>query len=132
MFQSLTDKLGKVFDNLRGKGALTEDDVNLALREIRVALLEADVALPVVKDFVENIRVKAVGQDVIKSVSPAQQVVKIVHDEMVAMLGSENAELSFAGSPPVAYLMVGLQGSGKTTSTAKISKFLTDKNRKKF
>ncbi|MFA7275633.1 MAG: signal recognition particle protein [Pseudobdellovibrionaceae bacterium] len=131
MFQSLTDKLGKVFDNLRGKGALTEDDVNLALREIRVALLEADVALPVVKDFVENIRVKAVGQDVIKSVSPAQQVVKIVHDEMVAMLGSENAELSFAGSPPVAYLMVGLQGSGKTTSTAKISKFLTDKNRKK-
>lgn len=131
MFQSLTDKLGGVFDKLRGKGSLSEEDVNLALREIRVALLEADVALPVVKDFVERIREKAVGQDIIKSVSPAQQVVKIVHDEMVAMLGSENAELSFHGTPPVIYLMVGLQGSGKTTSTAKISKYLTDKNRKK-
>lgn len=131
MFQSLTDKLGDVFDKLRGKGSLTEEDVNLALREIRVALLEADVALSVVKDFVERVREKAVGQDIIKSVSPAQQVVKIVHDEMVAMLGSENTELSFAGKPPVVYLMVGLQGSGKTTSTAKIAKFLTDKHRKK-
>lgn len=131
MFQSLSDKLGDVFDKLRGRGSLTEEDVTLALREIRVALLEADVALPVVKDFVETIRVKATGQEVIKSVTPAQQVVKIVHDAMVEMLGSENTELSFAGTPPVAYLMVGLQGSGKTTSTAKISKFLTDKQRKK-
>lgn len=131
MFQSLTDKLGKVFDNLRGRGALTEEDVSLALREIRVALLEADVALPVVRDFIEKIREKAVGQDVIKSVQPAHQVVKIVHDEMVALLGSENTELSFAGQPPIAYLMVGLQGSGKTTSSAKIAKFLTDRNRKK-
>lgn len=131
MFQSLSDKLGKVFDNLRGRGSLSEDDVNLALREIRVALLEADVALPVVKDFVERIRVAAVGQDIIKSVTPAQQVVKIVHDEMVTLLGATNTELNFAGTPPVVYLMVGLQGSGKTTSTAKIAKFLTDKQRKK-
>ncbi len=131
MFQSLSDKLGNVFDKLRGRGSLTEEDVTLALREIRVALLEADVALPVVKDFVEQVRASAVGQDVIKTVSPAQQVVKIVHDEIVKLLGSENTELSFTGVPPVAYLMVGLQGSGKTTSTAKIAKFLTEKNRKK-
>ncbi|MCB1558198.1 MAG: signal recognition particle protein [Alphaproteobacteria bacterium] len=131
MFQSLTDKLGGVFDKLRGKGSLSEEDVNLALREIRVALLEADVALPVVKDFVERIREQAVGQDVIKSVSPAQQVVKIVHDAMVDLLGAENTDLKTDGTPPLIYLMVGLQGSGKTTSTAKISKFLTDKKRKK-
>ena len=131
MFQSLSDKLGNVFDKLRGRGSLTEEDVNLALREIRVALLEADVALPVVKEFVEKIRETAVGQDVIKSVSPAQQVVKIVNDGIIELLGSTNTELSFSGVPPVAYLMVGLQGSGKTTSTAKIAKFLTDKNRKK-
>lgn len=131
MFQSLTDKLGGVFDKLRGKGSLTEEDVNLALREIRVALLEADVALPVVKDFVERVRESAVGQDVIKSVSPAQQVVKIVHDEMVALLGAENTDLKTEGTPPIIYLMVGLQGSGKTTSTAKIAKFLSDKKRKK-
>lgn len=131
MFQSLTEKLGSVFDKLRGKGSLTEEDVNLALREIRVALLEADVALPVVKDFVERIRENAVGQDIVKSVSPAQMVVKIVNDEMVKLLGADNTDLSFTGTPPVAYLMVGLQGSGKTTSTAKISKYLTDKLRKK-
>lgn len=131
MFQSLTEKLGNVFDKLRGKGSLSQEDVDLALREIRVALLEADVALPVVKDFVERIRIKAVGQDIVKSVSPAQMVVKIVNDEMVALLGSESTDLSFAGTPPAVYLMVGLQGSGKTTSTAKISKYLTDKLRKK-
>lgn len=131
MFQSLSDKLGDVFDKLRGRGSLTEEDVALALREIRVALLEADVALSVVKDFVETVREKAVGQNIIKSVTPAQQVVKIVHDAMVELLGSDNAELSFAGSSPVPYLMVGLQGSGKTTSTAKIAKYITERNRKK-
>ncbi|MBL8639983.1 MAG: signal recognition particle receptor subunit alpha, partial [Alphaproteobacteria bacterium] len=131
MFQSLTEKLGNVFDKLRGKGSLSEEDVNLALREIRVALLEADVALQVVKDFVERVREKSIGQDVIKSVSPAQQVVKIVHDEMVALLGSENNELAIDGKPPVVVLMAGLQGSGKTTSTAKIAKYLSDKKRKK-
>ena len=132
MFQSLSDKLGNVFDKLRGRGSLTEEDVTLALREIRVALLEADVALPVVREFIENVKADAVGQDVIKSVSPAQQVVKIVNDAIIKLLGSENVELSFTGVPPIAYLMVGLQGSGKTTSTAKIAKFLSEKNRKKI
>lgn len=130
MFESLSDKLGGIFDGLRGRARLTEDDVNSAAREIRVALLEADVALPVVKDFIENVKERAVGADVIKSVTPAQQVVKIVHDALVEMLGSESADLTF-GPSPSAYLMVGLQGSGKTTSTAKIAKFLTEKNRKK-
>jgi signal recognition particle subunit SRP54 len=130
MFESLSDKLGSIFDGLRGHTRLTEDDVNNAAREIRVALLEADVALPVVKDFIETIKTKAVGQDVIKSVTPAQQVVKIVHDALVEMLGSESVELTF-GPAPSAYLMLGLQGSGKTTSTAKIAKYLSDKNRKK-
>ena len=130
MFDSLGDKLGKVFGRLRGKGGLSEDEVNLALREIRVALLEADVALPVVKDFIETVREKAVGHDVIRSVTPGQQVVKIVNDALVEMLGGTTQELQF-GAPPCAYLMVGLQGSGKTTTTAKIAKFLTDKQRKK-
>lgn len=130
MFDSLSDKLGGIFDSLRGRGRLSEDDVNTAAREIRVALLEADVALPVVKEFIETVKQRAVGQDVIKSVSPAQQIVKIVHDTLVETLGSESSDLAF-GAPPSAYLMVGLQGSGKTTSTAKIAKYLTDKQRKK-
>jgi len=132
MFESLSNRLGGVFSKLRGKGALKEADVDEAMREIRVALLEADVALPVVKQFVENVKQQAIGQDVIKGVNPAQQVVKIVHDAMAEMLGGEedDQKLAFA-SPPCAYLMVGLQGSGKTTSTAKIAKFLTEKHRQK-
>ena len=130
MFQNLSDRLGGIFGRLRGRGALKEDDVNDAMREIRTALLEADVALPVVKDFVEKVKAQAIGQGVIKGINPAQQVVKIVHDAMVELLGSETQELKFA-SPPCSYLMVGLQGSGKTTSTAKIAKFLTDKHRQK-
>lgn len=132
MFESLSDRLGGIFGRLRGKGALSEADVDTAMREIRVALLEADVALPVVKQFVENVREQAIGQDVIKGVNPAQQVVKIVNDAMIEMLGGDedDQKLQFS-SPPCAYLMVGLQGSGKTTSTAKISKFLTDKHKKK-
>ncbi|MBI4031905.1 MAG: signal recognition particle protein [Proteobacteria bacterium] len=130
MFESLGDKLGNVFKKLRGKGSLGEADVDAAMREIRVALLEADVALAVVKDFIEKVKQKAIGQDVIKGINPAQQVVKIVNDALVEMLGSETQELQSA-SPPCAYLMVGLQGSGKTTSTAKIAKFLTDRQRKK-
>lgn len=134
MFDSLSDKLGGIFDKLRGKGALTEDDVNAAAREIRVALLEADVALPVVKEFIEIVKSRAIGADVIKSVSPTQQVVKIVHDAMVEMLGGHDGEqeLNLKAATPAAFLMVGLQGSGKTTSTAKISKFLTDKHKKKM
>ncbi|MBK7361260.1 MAG: signal recognition particle protein [Micavibrio sp.] len=130
MFESLSTKLGNVFGKLRGKGSLSENDVMSVAREIRVALLEADVALPVVKDFIEGIKKKAVGQDVIKGVNPGQQIVKIVHDELVKMLGSESTNLKF-NSTPSAYLMVGLQGSGKTTSTAKIAKFLTDRQKKK-
>ncbi len=130
MFESLSDKLGGVFSKLRGKGSLSENDVMAVSREIRIALLEADVALPVVKDFISTIKDKAVGESVIKGVNPGQQVIKIVHDALVDMLGSESADLKFS-SPPSAYLMVGLQGSGKTTSTAKISKFLTDKHKKK-
>jgi len=133
MFDNLSDKLGSVFSKLRGKGNLSESDVNEAAREIRVALLEADVALPVVKDFIQTVKDKAIGADVTKSVTPAQQVVKIVHDAMVEMLGGAEAEaLNLDSKPPAAFLMVGLQGSGKTTSTAKISKFLSDKQNKKI
>jgi signal recognition particle subunit SRP54 len=135
MFETLSDRLGKVFDGLRGQKSLSEDDVNLAMREIRVALLEADVALPVVKDFVNSVKELAIGQDVIKSVSPAQQVVKIVNDALTAVLGGEapeDVQLELNATPPLVYMMVGLQGSGKTTSTAKISKFLTEKKRKKI
>lgn len=132
MFDSLSDKLGGIFDGLRGKGALRQEDVNAAAREIRVALLEADVALPVVKEFIEIVKSRAIGADVIKSVKPGQQVIKIVHDALVEMLGGDEVEeLNINAKPPAAFLMVGLQGSGKTTSTAKISKFLTDKHNKK-
>ncbi|PCI56905.1 MAG: signal recognition particle protein [Alphaproteobacteria bacterium] len=130
MFDSLSEKLGDVFSKLRGKASLSENDVMAVSREIRIALLEADVALPVVKDFITTIKDKAVGQDVVKGINPAQQVIKIVHDALVDMLGSTNSELQFTTSP-CAYLMVGLQGSGKTTSTAKIAKILTEKNSKK-
>lgn len=130
MFDSLGDKLGKVFGKLRGKGGLSESDVAEAMREIRVALLEADVALPVVKQFIDSVKEKAVGADVIKSVTPGQQIVKIVNDALIEMLGSTTQDLTF-GPSPTAYLMVGLQGSGKTTTTAKIAKFLTEKQRKK-
>ena len=131
MFENLTTRLGLVFDKLRGRGALSEADVDAALGEVRIALLEADVALPVVKDFVAQVRAKAVGQDVIRSVTPGQLVVKIVHDELVAMLGSDTAELNLIAQPPVPILMVGLQGSGKTTTTAKIAVRLEKQNGKK-
>jgi len=131
LFESLGDRLGGIFTRMRGKGALKEGDVDEAMREIRVALLEADVALPVVKDFVAKVKEAAIGQEVIKGVNPAQQVVKIVHDAMIEMLGTETGQELTFGAPPCAYLMVGLQGSGKTTSTAKIAKFLTERHRKK-
>jgi len=130
MFESLSQKLGTVFSKLRGKAALSENDVMAISREIRIALLEADVALPVVKDFIEHIKTKAVGQNVIKGVNPGQQIIKIVHDALVELLGSKTQDLTF-GASPSAYLMVGLQGSGKTTSTAKIAKLLTEKYKKK-
>lgn len=132
MFESLSDRLGSVFEKLRGKGALEEKDVNEALREVRVALLEADVALPVAKEFIGKVKERAVGAEVLRSVTPGQQVVKIVHDALVDMLGGEgDASLSFNTTPPAAIMMVGLQGSGKTTSTAKIALRLTKREKKK-
>ncbi|MAN62818.1 MAG: signal recognition particle protein, partial [Parvibaculum sp.] len=132
MFESLTDRLGSVFDNLRGKGALGPKDVDEALREVRRALLEADVALPVAKSFIDKVRERAVGQEVLRSVTPGQQVVKIVHDAMVETLGTTPAPISLAAAAPVVIMMVGLQGSGKTTSTAKIAKRLTEQQKKKI
>jgi signal recognition particle subunit SRP54 len=131
MFQSLSDRLSGIFDKLTRRGALTDSDVAEAMREVRRALLEADVALDVVKDFTEKVRAKAVGQDVVKSVTPGQMVVKIVHDELVAMLGSDAQPIDLVAAPPVPILMVGLQGSGKTTSTAKIAWRLTNRDKKK-
>jgi len=130
MFESLSSKLGKVFEKLTGRGALSEADVTEALREVRVALLEADVALSVVKEFIGRVKVRAIGQEVIKSVSPGQMVVKIVHDELIATLGTKGTELNLNAVPPVVILMVGLQGSGKTTTSAKIALKLK-KERKK-
>jgi len=131
VFDSLSDRLGGVFDRLRGRGALQEEDVRAAMREVRIALLEADVALPVVRRFVDKVTEEAVGQSVLKSVTPGQQVVKIVNDALVEMLGSEAADLDLAATPPVVIMMVGLQGSGKTTSTAKIGKLIKEKRGKK-
>ncbi len=137
MFDSLSDRLGAIFDGLRGRGALEEKDVVAALREVRVALLEADVALPVAKDFIATVKERAVGSEVLRSVTPGQQVVKIVHDALADMLGggsnAENgdASLSFQTTPPAAIMMVGLQGSGKTTSTAKIALRLTKRDKKR-
>jgi signal recognition particle subunit SRP54 len=131
MFDSLSDRLSGVFDRLRGRGALNEADVRAAMREVRIALLEADVALQVVREFVDGATEKAVGQQVLKSVTPGQQVVKIVHDALIEMLGAEAEDLHIDVTPPAVIMMVGLQGSGKTTTTAKIAKRLSDKDRKK-
>jgi signal recognition particle subunit SRP54 len=132
MFDALTTRLGDVFDRLKRRGALSEADVGEALREVRVALLEADVALPVVKDFIAAVREKAVGAEVIRSITPGQMVVKIVHDHLVETLGAAAEPLSFRTTPPAVVLMVGLQGSGKTTTTAKIAKRLVERERKKI
>lgn len=140
MFDNLSDRLGGVFDRLKGRGSLSESDVREAMREVRVALLEADVALPVARRFIDSVTEKAVGAEVLKSVKPGQQVVKIVHDELVSMLGGnpEDAEsivahegLNLEAKPPVVIMMVGLQGSGKTTTTAKLGKLIREKHGKK-
>src|SRR5579883_2659484 len=124
MFDNLSDKLQRVFKNLRGEGKLSEANMEAALREIRVALLEADVHFRVVKQFIEAVKEKAMGQEVLTALSPTQQVIKIVRDEMVKMLGQHQARLRTA-EPPSAFLIVGLQGSGKTTSTAKLARWLS-------
>ncbi|MBN8811502.1 MULTISPECIES: signal recognition particle protein [Sphingomonas] len=130
MFESLSERLGGVFERLRGRGALTEADVRTAMREVRIALLEADVALPVARDFVEKVTEKAIGHEVLRSVTPGQQVVKIVHDALVDMLGPDTAELSIDVTPPAVIMLVGLQGSGKTTTTAKLSRLLKSQGKK--
>lgn len=131
MFSSLSDKLGSIFSNLRKKGALTEADIDAVMREVRVALLEADVALPVVKDFISSLKTKALGAEVIRSVSPAQMVVKLTSDHLAELLGSEHTALNLATTPPAVVMMVGLQGSGKTTSSGKLALRLKNKQGKK-
>lgn len=131
MFDTLSDRLGQVFDRLKRRGALGEKDVDAALREVRVALLEADVALPVARELIDRVRARAVGAELLRSVTPAQMVIKHVNDVLVEALGSQSVEISLAGAPPVAILMVGLQGSGKTTTTAKIGRRLADRDKKK-
>lgn len=130
MFETLSDKLGVVFKKLRGHGRITESNVNDALREVRLALLEADVHFKVVKEFLDRVKEKALGQEVLNSVTPAQQFIKIVYDELVKTLGGETVELNFAGKTPVVFMLVGLQGTGKTTQSAKLALYLRNKKRK--
>src|SRR6202789_694290 len=124
MFENLTDKLQRAFKNLRGQGSVTEENMQEALREIRVALLEADVNLNVVKELIEHIREKALGQEVLTSLSPTEQVVKTVREELIAILGKDVARFQFASRPPTVILMAGLQGSGKTTTAGKLAAWL--------
>jgi signal recognition particle subunit SRP54 len=131
LFESLSERLSGIFDRITGRGALSEADVGEALREVRRALLEADVALDVVKDFVEKVRARAVGIDVIRSVKPGQMVVKIVHDTLVETLGEAAAPVDMNAPAPVALMMVGLQGSGKTTTTAKLARRFAERQKRK-
>ncbi len=124
MFETLSEKLQRAFKNLRGQGKLTEENMGEALREIRLALLEADVNVKVVKQFIDEVKAKAMGAEVMTSLSPAEQVVKLVRDEMVEILGKDTAKLKFASQPPTVVLMAGLQGSGKTTTTGKLAAWL--------
>ena len=131
MFENLTNKLEIIFSKLKTAPSLNEEQVDAGLKEIRLALLEADVALSVAKEFIEKIRPKAIGQEILKSISPGQMIVKIVYDELVNFLGEKNQELNLNATPPACILLVGLQGSGKTTSAAKLAK-LVEKKIKKF
>ena len=128
MFGNLSDRLSDTFKNLRGKGRLSASDIDATLRDIRRALLEADVALEVVKDFIAAIRERALGDEVSKALNPAQQVVQIVNDELTKILGKENKRIQFAKSPPTVIMLAGLQGSGKTTLAGKLAKWLKEQN----
>src|SRR5687768_4391482 len=123
MFDNLTTRLSRVLKTLRGEARITEENVQDALREVRMALLEADVALPVVREFIERVRTKALGQDVVGSLTPGQAVVGIVHNELAHLMGDANDALNFATQPPAVILMAGLQGSGKTTTSGKLAKW---------
>ncbi|MDM8545508.1 signal recognition particle protein [Candidatus Venteria ishoeyi] len=131
MFENLTERLGQTLKNISGQGRLSDNNIKDALRELRMALLEADVALPVVKDFIEQVRAKAVGQDVIGSLTPGQALIKVVRDELTALMGEQNESLNLRAAPPVVVLMAGLQGSGKTTSVAKLARLLKERENKK-
>src|SRR3954452_24265219 len=128
MFDSLSSKLQSAFRNLRGLGKISEDNVSDSLREVRLALLEADVNFKVARDFIDRVKAKALGQEVVQSIQPGQQIIKIIHDELVDLLGSQNAGLNFAGNPS-SLLMVGLHGSGKTTSSGKLARLLHKQGR---
>src|SRR6202790_1601402 len=130
MLEALGERLGAIFDRLQNRGRLSESDVAEVLREVRIALLEADVALPVAKEVVSRIKEKTVGSDVLTSLTPAQTVVKIVYDELVELLGGAAARLTYSDAPPTVYLMVGLQGSGKTTHAAKVALRLKEQGRR--
>lgn len=131
MFENLTDRLSQTFRNISGRGRLSEDNIKEALRDVRMALLEADVALPVVREFINQVKQKAVGLDVSKSLTPGQEFIKIVQDELTSAMGEVNSSLNLATQPPAVILMAGLQGAGKTTSVAKLAKFLKEKQKKK-
>jgi len=131
MFESLSERLGRTIKNLTGQGRLSEDNIKDTLREVRMALLEADVALPVVKEFIERVREKALGQEVIGSLSPGQALIKVVNDELVATMGDNSEPLNLATQPPAVILMAGLQGAGKTTTVGKLARQLKERDRKK-
>ncbi|MFT5712314.1 MAG: signal recognition particle subunit SRP54 [Glaciecola sp.] len=131
MFQNLSDRLGQTLKNISGKGRITEDNIKETLREVRMALLEADVALPVIKDFVERVKERSVGIEVSKSLNPGQMLIKIVQGELETIMGSENEGLNLAATPPAVILMAGLQGAGKTTSVGKLAKYLKERDKKK-
>ena len=131
MFENLTERLSRTFKNLSGKGRLTEDNMHEALREVRLSLLEADVALPVIKEFIEHVKQKALGQEVLTSLNPDQALVKIVHDELIHIMGDTRSELNLKTQPPAVFLLAGLQGSGKTTSAGKLARFLKETEKKK-
>jgi len=130
MFDALSEKLQSALGDLRGRGVLDEESISRAMREVRLALLEADVNLGVVKDFVAHVRERALGESVRKSLTPGQEVVKIVHDELTELLGSEDSRLTFASKPPTTILLAGLQGSGKTTTAAKVARLLRAEGKK--
>ena len=131
MFDSLSERLGRTIKNLRGQGRLTEENVKDTLREVRMALLEADVALPVVRRLIDAVREKALGQEVLGSLSPGQALIKVVNDELVDVMGRETEPLNLAAQPPAVVLMAGLQGAGKTTTVAKLARRLVERERKK-
>ena len=131
MFESLSQRLSSTVERLRGRGRLTEANIRESMREVRIALLEADVALPVVQALVQRVQVRAIGQEVMKSLTPGQALIKVVRDELTAVMGSVNTDLNLAAAPPAIVLVAGLQGAGKTTTVAKLARFLRERKKKK-